>query len=223
MKKLEKTVLLDATALPKLEGRSVFVIEKEIALWFQERKKALGAIREAPHYFDSFSDAEESFFGRFPYDSRYYGLVPEKDKKTRKQWESDLLRARRIFAKALDFLERSRQKKDRRESVRFNRMSMWHYDPKTKSEQEFILTQKTKWAFLCRKVHERCRQIGISISVHDAYALIEKECERDPFHRDPIGNLKWMRDTVASANRWAKRKGISPLLSCSSECVMRLL
>lgn len=227
MRKIDKTAAPGKDELPTLAGQNVLIFGKEVRGWFRQRREFLASVPEASHYFDDFSDAEEAFFAEFDHASVSFGLSPTTSKQTLKRWESALQHARHFYVKALNHLDRIGYwlQKERRESVQYDpkQQSIFYSDPKSGLKQEYMFSRDKKWSFLCQKVYENCRQVGSSMSVKKLYDMMANKYHLPTLESDPLVNLKRMRDTVASANRWAKKNGLPKLLSCSSQQVTRLL
>lgn len=234
-KKVSRTAIPNVQELPLLEEGNVVILEQGIKQWFRVRGDFLKAITNDPtyagtylmHYLKSFEGTKKNFMQAFDFDAIRYGMIHDQSKKMQERWRRNLEDARTIYADAVDYLESIGywKTKTRQSGIRYSQKEnrIWYYNSESEIEQEFIPTRDAQWSLLCQKVYDHCRQIGSSIDVQIIYSILAKKYDRPAFHSNPVRNIKWVRDTVASANRWADTHGIPPMLQCTSKTVTRLL
>lgn|SRR3989338_3144827 len=104
------------------------------------------------------------------------------------------------------------KKRGKRASVRYLKGGRLKY-----KEIEYVLPKNSYHSILSQNIYAVCRTVGSSVSVEKLY----RATGRDE-NIDPIGNWKFLSDTVRSANRWAKGKGLPTLFKCTIKEVIRL-
>lgn len=84
--------------------------------------------------------------------------------------------------------------------------------------EEYFLPKERQFSTLCDELYVHCRLVGGFVRTK----VIFEKVKKDRYEADPVGNWKWLYDTVSTINKWAKRRHLPPLFKCSWKRVERV-
>ena len=220
----------DTQACPILKDKNALRFGKEVRDWFNERSEFLSTV-EMPHYLEDFSDIEKDFMSWFIPETVQPFFSDKETERRSKRWESTLQKARVVYQRAVEYMERSGSlySKPKPPSIRFHRAALVieYFDPQKEELQEFSLTRNTILASVCEKVYGSCRQKGGFIGSEELYEHLRKNQPKcsdwEPYRSSPLESWKRLYENVRSVNRWSDKHFSQQLFSCDQDRVMRLL